>query len=174
MVSEDRFHSVSTILYFKKGVLFSHYYRNNDVSVLSVWLVNWFDQIVINLVLLERYLKAQYSALVLRLGDTRSFFRVGTMQHAPSHQPETFSRVATPFFCSIVPGTKSACLLGISLTFCPMKQKLKPWDTHFFSCVGGMEHVALHQREKNFSCPHSLNKIKRLVYQNTNMTKFRI
>ena len=66
-----------------------------------------------------------------------------------------WSKIDLNQFCSIVPGTKSACLLGISLTFCPVKQKLKPWDTHFFSCVGGMEHVALHQREKNFSCPHS-------------------
>ena len=67
-----------------------------------------------------------------------------------------WSKIDLNQFCSIVPGTKSACLLGISLAFCPMKQKLKPWDTHFFSCVGGMEHVALHQREKNFSCPQAL------------------
>ena len=60
-------------------------------------------------------------------------------------------------FCSIVPGTKPACLLGISPTFCPVKQKFKPWNTHSFSCVGGMDHAALHQREKNFSCLQAFN-----------------
>ena len=41
-----------------------------------------------------RKLKKFCFVLVLRSGETRSFFRVGAMQHAPSHQHETFFRVA--------------------------------------------------------------------------------
>ena len=35
--------------------------------------------------------------------------------------------------------------------------KLKSWDTHFFPCAGGMEHVALHQLQKTFRVPKPFN-----------------
>ena len=40
--------------------------------------------------------------------------------------------------------------------FLSHETKIEKMGHTLFSCVGGMEHVALHQREKNFSCPTPL------------------
>ena len=59
----------------------------------------------------------------------------GLISHYAGHSKNFLIFVS--FFLSIVPGTKSACLLVISLTFCPMKQTLKTLDTPYFLVLVG-------------------------------------
>ena len=59
------------------------------------------------------------------------------------------------FWFEFRPLDKICVSFGYFPHFLPHETKIESMG-HFFTRVGEMEHLALHQREKNFSCPQAL------------------
>ena len=120
---------------------------NCDFNRYSIWLL-------IGILWNVTCLIFTFSNCFVRTGDTRSFFCVGAIEHAPSQQPETFSRFATQHImiwinCApLSQGRNQLVFWDFPSTFVPWNEK-EIMRQAFFSYIGGMK------REKNFSFPHS-------------------